>query len=201
MTENLDVIRVQRKTGQENFTVSGSPLNLKLADSWQWSQADLLSNATRGVLAEFIVASALELDIDARTEWDAYDLKTDDGLKIEIKSVAYLQSWKQRKLSAIKFGIAPTKGWNADTNELSEETKRHADLYIFCLLAHKDKRTVDPLNLDQWVFYLLETAKLDEKFPHQKNLGLTSLLKLNPRVCTFSDLKPAIEKLKIIHRE
>jgi hypothetical protein len=201
MTENLDVIRVQRKTGQENFTVSGSPLNLKLADSWQWSQADLLSNATRGVLAEFIVASALELDIDARTEWDAYDLKTDDGLKIEIKSAAYLQSWKQRKLSTIQFGIAPTKGWNAETNEFTEEIKRHADLYIFCLLAHKDKQTVDPLNLDQWVFYLLETAKPDEKFPHQKKLGLTSLLKLNPHICTFSELKPAIEKLKIIHRE
>jgi hypothetical protein len=84
--------------------------------------------------------------------------------------------------------------------EFTEEIKRHADLYIFCLLAHKDKQTVDPLNLDQWVFYLLETAKLDEKFPHQKKLGLTSLLKLNPHVCTFFDLKPVIDKLKMIHR-
>ena len=192
MTGNLDAIRVQRKTGQEHFTAEGSPLNLKVRDFWQWSQSDLLSNATRGVLAEFIVASALGLDIDARAEWDAYDLKTDDGLKIEVKSAAYLQSWKQRKLSTIQFGIAPTKGWNAETNEFTEEIKRHADLYIFCLLVHKDKQTVDPLNLDQWVFYLLETAKLDDKFPQQKKLGLTSLLKSNPRVCTFSELKPAV---------
>lgn len=64
MTENLDAIRVQRKTGQEKFIAAGSPLNLKLLDFWQWSQADLLSNATRGVLAEFIVAAALELNIE-----------------------------------------------------------------------------------------------------------------------------------------
>jgi hypothetical protein len=131
MTENLEAIPVQRKTGQENFIAAGSPLNLKLLDFWQWSQSDLLSNATRGVLAEFIVASALGLDKDSRTEGDAYDLKSEKDLKIEIKSAAYLQSWKQKKLSAIKFGIAPTKGWFADTNEFSAETKRHADLYIF----------------------------------------------------------------------
>ncbi|UCH94825.1 MAG: hypothetical protein JSV88_31840 [Candidatus Aminicenantes bacterium] len=145
MKEKLDAIKVRRKTGQENFIFGGSPVNLKLVDFWQWSQADLLSNATRGVLAEFIVAAALELDMDARTEWDADDFKTKKGLKIEIKSAAYLQSWKQEKLSDIQFRIAPTKGWYADTNKYSEEIKRQADIYIFCILDHKNKRTVDPL--------------------------------------------------------
>jgi hypothetical protein len=197
MAENLDAIKVQRKTGQENFTVGGSPVNLKLVHFWQWSQADLLSNATRGVLAEFIVASALELDMDVRTEWDAYDFKTKKGLKIEIKSAAYLQSWKQEKLSAIQFRIAPTKGWYADTNKFSEEIKRQSDIYIFCILDHKDKRTVDPLNLDQWKFYLLETSKLDEKLKNQKTLTLSGLLKLNPLVCTFLEIKPAVEKFEM----
>jgi hypothetical protein len=41
MAENLDAIKVQKKTGQENFTVGGSPVSLKLVDFWQWSQADL----------------------------------------------------------------------------------------------------------------------------------------------------------------
>ena len=200
MAENLDAIKVQRKTGQEKFTFGGSPVNLKIVDFWQWSQADLLSNANRGVLAEFIVASALELDMDARTEWDAYDFKTGKGLKIEIKSAAYLQSWKQEKLSDIRYRIAPTKGWYADTNEVSEDIKRHADLYIFCLLDHKNKRTVDLLNLDQWEFYLLETSILDEKVKDQQTLGLSPLLKLGPIRCTFLEIKPAVEKIEMKYR-
>jgi hypothetical protein len=35
---------------------------------------------------------------------------------------------------------------------LSTEIKRHADVYVFALLAHTDKATVDPLSLDQWRF-------------------------------------------------
>jgi hypothetical protein len=40
--------------------------NLKLLDFWQWSQPDLLSNTARGVMAEFIVAAALELNIEEK---------------------------------------------------------------------------------------------------------------------------------------
>ena len=150
-------------------------------------------------MAEFIVASALGLDMDVRTEWDAYDFKTGEGLKIEIKSAAYLQSRKQEKLSDIRFGIALTQGWYADTNKVSEEIKRHADIYIFCLLAHKDKRTVDPLNLSQWKFYILETSKLDEKVKNQKTLGFSGLLKLDPISCTFLEIKPTVKKIEMKH--
>jgi hypothetical protein len=48
--------------------------------------SDLVSNSTRGVLAEFIVARALGLDTGVRTEWQAFDLETASGKKIEVKS-------------------------------------------------------------------------------------------------------------------
>ena len=54
-------LQVARKTGDENFTASGNPLNLKLLDFWKWSVSDLVSNATRGILAEFLVASRIRL--------------------------------------------------------------------------------------------------------------------------------------------
>jgi hypothetical protein len=72
--------------------------------------------------------------------------------------------------------------------------KRNSDIYIFCILDHKDKQTVDPLNLDQWKFYLLETSKLDEKLKNQKTLTLSGLLKLNPLACTFLEIKAAVER-------
>jgi hypothetical protein len=85
-------------------------------DFWQWAYSDFLSNALRGVLAEYIVAQAVGCTHRPRTEWDAYDLKTDSGLKIEVKSAAYLQSWQQKRLSPIRFDIGRKKGWDAETN-------------------------------------------------------------------------------------
>jgi len=52
----------------------------------KWSSSELLRNALRGVLAEFVVASTIDILDKSREEWDAYDLKAKNGLKIEIKS-------------------------------------------------------------------------------------------------------------------
>lgn len=47
---------------------------------WKWAFSDFLSNTLRGVLAEFIVATALGCAHRPRTEWDAYDLVADEEL-------------------------------------------------------------------------------------------------------------------------
>ncbi|MDM8523410.1 hypothetical protein QUF80_08570 [Desulfococcaceae bacterium HSG8] len=39
----------------------------------------------------------------------AYDLETHDGIKIEIKSAAYVQSWHQKDYSKITFRIPKTR--------------------------------------------------------------------------------------------
>lgn len=190
---NLDIIKQDRKLGEEFLSIEGKNLPIKLMDFWSWSSYNILSNALRGVFAEFIVACALGVTNKPRIEWDAYDLITDEGIKIEVKSSAYIQSWKQAKHSEINFNISPTKAWNSKTNEYSEEYKRQADVYVFCLLAHKDKETVDPLNLSQWDFFILNTSLIDEKIPFQKSIGLNSLLKLNPKKVKFNEIKNAIK--------
>jgi len=43
----------------------GERLPFGMEDFWRWSASDLLSNALRGVLAEFIVARALGIDTTA----------------------------------------------------------------------------------------------------------------------------------------
>jgi hypothetical protein len=64
-----------------------------VGDFWRWAMSDLLSNSTRGVLAEYIVGRLLEIDFDQpRLEWDAYDLLY-NGRRIEVKSSAYVQTW------------------------------------------------------------------------------------------------------------
>jgi hypothetical protein len=186
----IDVIR---KTGQEKFHINGMPLSYGLLDFWQWSASDLVNNAMRGVLAEFIVASAVGQVKGHRTEWDAVDLKTQDGIKIEVKSSAYIQSWLQQKLSTIQFDIKCTQGWDAETNEFSSEVKRQADVYVFCILHHEDQNTINPLNLDQWSFYVLPTEALNEAVGEQKTISLSSLQKLNPTIATYAALNTSIQ--------
>lgn len=188
-------LKVARKTGNEQFYRNGSHLNQSLLNFWQWSASDLVSNATRGILAEYIVASALGLANGVRTEWDAFDLLTKEGIKIEVKSAAYLQSWYHKKLSSITFTIRPTRLWIAGTNQLAAELKRQADVYVFCLLNHKEKDSLDPLNLDQWEFYILRASVLDEKFMKYKTIGLSSLKKLNPRIAKYEEIAEAIQGL------
>ncbi|NJN30339.1 MAG: hypothetical protein HC824_07820 [Synechococcales cyanobacterium RM1_1_8] len=98
--------------GSELFKMKGKPEEFAVSDFWRWACTDLLNNTMRGVLAEFIVSRALGLASGYRTEWDAFDLETQAGLKIELKSSAYLQSWEQVRYSNISFGIQSTRGWN-----------------------------------------------------------------------------------------
>lgn len=186
-------VTVSRKNGVERFRCGPEPLSFDLLSFWQWSASDLVSNALRGRLAEFLVAQALGVANGVRAEWDAYDLRSQDGATIEVKSAAYLQTWVQRVPSSISFDIAPTRFWDAVTSIMATEVRRHADLYVFALLAHQDKATLDPMDVSQWVFFVLPTAVLDARMPAQKRLGLAGLRGLCPFECAFDQLRATIE--------
>lgn len=192
--EELPAIEISRKSGDESFELNGLSLPLTLLSFWQWSASDMVGNAMRGILAEYIVASAVNMAAGARTERDAYDIETPDGIKVEVKSGAYIQSWGQKKHSTIRFGIRPTQCWNSESNAFSSEIMRQADVYVFCLLKHKEQDTVNPLNLDQWVFYVLPTKTLNETIGAQKSITLNSLKKLNPIKGRYEDLRASITK-------
>jgi hypothetical protein len=186
-------LTVTRKTGGERFRDGHQPLPFDLLSFWQWSASDLASNALRGRVAEFLVAQALDIANGVRAEWDAYDLRARCGATIEVKSAAYLQTWAQKSLSAISFNIAPTRSWDAATNVLAPEARRQADLYVFALLAHQDKATFDPMDVEQWVFFVLPTTVLNTRFPAQKQLGLAGLRNLGPVECRFGQLRATVE--------
>jgi len=186
----IRALKTNKKTGQEHFNFDGTQLPINVLSFWQWSSSDLLGNALRGKLAEFIVASAIDVLGNLREEWDEYDLVANNGLKIEVKSSSYLQSWVQNKLSKIIFGIQPT----GETQSSNPERSRKADIYVFCVLAHKEKETVDPSNLNQWDFYILKTTVLDKEVPTQKTITLSSLLDLNPIHVKYDKLKNEIYK-------
>jgi hypothetical protein len=188
-------LEIKKKTGNEVFHGLGAPLGMNVGDFWKWAASDLVSNSMRGILAEYIVANALGITGGLRTEWDAFDLLTTNNQRIEVKSASYIQSWQHTTLSKIIFGIRPTRGWDAATNTSSEELKRQADIYVFCVLAHKEQETLDPLDLNQWDFYILRSEVLNQACPTQKTIGLGSLLRLEPARVKFDGIKKCIDQL------
>jgi hypothetical protein len=48
--------------------------------------------------------------------------------------------------------VPKTRAWDPIANLQSHTAQRQADVYVFALLKHQDKRSLDPLNLDQWTF-------------------------------------------------
>ena len=126
----LKEIEITKLSGDEIFQNGSKKLDFNLLSFWQWSSSDVVSNATRGILAEYIVGKALGCisKEDGRDEWGAYDLKTQTGISIEVKSAAYIQSWEQSKLSKISFSIRKSLGWDRETNKFDDEKKRQADV-------------------------------------------------------------------------
>jgi hypothetical protein len=190
----LKQMKATPKTGKEPVSNNGVNTKYTLLDFWRWSVSDILSNATRGRFAEFIVGTAIGLDPqNLRDEWAAHDLTTDEGIKIEVKSASYIQSWSQKKLSNISYSIKPARYWDAETNMYCGEPKRHADIYVFCLLKYQDKTTIDPLKMEQWDFYILPAYRLDNYKRSQSSITINSLVKLTePR--KYSELRDEILK-------
>lgn len=199
----IDVIKLMnymggcsmKKSGEERFIFHEEETDIRLLEFWQWNQSDLLNNALRGTIAEFIVAKAVNATNEFRVEWDAYDLVTPSGIKIEVKSASYLQSWHQEKLSTIQYSIRPTLGWEASTNTYNTEVKRSADVYVFYLLNEQNRSVVNPLNLDQWEFLILSTEQINSEKGKQKMIGLNGLLKMKPIMTGFEGIKEAVHRV------
>lgn len=196
----LGRIKPNPKTGLEQLTYNDKQLGFSILDFWRWSTSDILSNTIRGGFAEFIVATALRLDLTVlRDEWSAYDLRTPDpdGIKIEVKCSAYVQSWYQREKSKISFSTKPALYWDSFTAEFGTIKQRHADVYVFCLLHNSDQTTIDPLNINQWEFYVLATEQLNNYERSQHSITLKSLQRLTQAVPYDLLKESVVEKHKL----
>lgn len=187
----LEQITVTKKTGTEPFV---GARDITLADYWAWAHSDLVSNAERGRLAEFIVSNALGAEMTCRVEWDAYDVLTPEGIKVEVKASGYVQTWVQKDYSFPNFGIRPTIGSSDGGATFTGPRQRQADVYVFCLHVHKDQETINPLDLSQWEFYVLPTSTLNEKMADAKAISLAKLISLGAVKTDYAGLAEAVSK-------
>ena len=112
MAPELPAMHPVRRTGSERFRSGEESLGFSVSDFWRWSASDLVSNTARGALAEFIVAKAIDAISEGgvRGDWDPWDLTTEAGIKVEVKSSAYIQTWYQKEYSRPVFSIRKSLG-------------------------------------------------------------------------------------------
>ena len=188
-------IKPKKMNGTESLTTVDGKELCSLMDFWRWAYSDLIGNAERGALAEFIVACALGVQDSGRISWDKYDLITKSGIAIEVKTSGYLQTWEQKCLSKLVFGIRRTYGWDSKTDTYKETKKRQSDIYVFCVHKHTEQSSINPLLISQWDFYLMPTKLLDQKFGEQKSVTLTALIKAGALKCEYEQINSKIEEL------
>ena len=70
--DGLPRLAVARAIGTEPFTENGRLLGFDLLSFWQWSSSDLVVNVVRGLLAEYIVAQALDIADSVRDPWQRW---------------------------------------------------------------------------------------------------------------------------------
>lgn len=190
----LKAIEFKQKTGLEVIVSQGKKRNL--INFWQWAYSDLVGNTERGILAEYLVALACNIDDNARISWDAYDLKLDNGIRIEVKSSGYLQTWRQESYTKPVFSIRKTIAWDHKENAYEKEKKRQADVYVFALLAHKNQNTLNPLDTRQWEFYIIHSQVLDKVVGDARQISLKKLVKLGVVKSNFDKLLEDIVLVK-----
>jgi hypothetical protein len=192
----------QKKIGTEPFHVAGSPLPFTVQDFWATAFSGLVTNMTRGILAEYLVCKALGLTDQVMNDYDSYDAITPDGKRIEVKSSGYIQRWSQKGPSRIVFSIGKKFAYDYEAQVSEKDSRRHSDIYVFACHHHMDKGTVDPLDLSQWTFYVVPTVAINEKFPEAKSVSLAAIVNgLNPFKTDFAGLRAAIENTPLLHPE
>ena len=182
-------VRGEPLSGNEEFRGDGQGSSLRVIDYWKWSGSNLMDNTSRGVVAEFLVATAIGLHRKPRVEWERYDLELRPGVTIEVKSSAYYQSWDQEQRSTVEFAIGRRKRWRAEKRRWSKERARWANLYVFCVLEG-----CDPLDTNNWEFLVLPTAELEKDHGESTRIRLRPLKELKPEACRYPDLKVVIER-------
>ena len=147
----------------------------------------LVVNVQRGLVAEAIVAAALEPDWRWCSEdYSSWDFEHRDGTRLEVKQSAARQSWSTTRPSSCSFDIAPRTGRYEGGTRWIEEAGRNADIYI---LAHHPIFDGRPDHRDpgQWLFYVIPTRLL----PPSRRIALGPVNRLVAH-CGFTELKERV---------
>jgi hypothetical protein len=152
----------------------------------------LVTNAFRGMLVEAMLAQVLEPGWRWCSEdWALHDFESADGVRLEVKQSAALQSWNAEtsKPGAGRFDIAPRKvHWEGATR--IKAAGRNASIYVFAWHPVTDQIAADHRLPDQWLFYPVAERNL----PMQSTIARSRIESLAEPVA-IAGVYDAVERL------
>ena len=187
---------VKKMTGNEIFKGK----DFSILEFWQYGFSNLNSNILRGSLAEFIIENLLKekSEIGIRNPWGDFDVLYKNK-KIEIKCSSYLQDWNQNEYSKIIFAGLKAKDlyWSSAVASFNNDNSKNykADIYILCLVNHKNPETLNLLDLDQWSFYILTKDDLKRISNNGNTVSLIKLEKNNIIPIKHKDVKNYLDEI------
>lgn len=193
--------------GIEQFYFGAAPLDSTIKDFWAWSMSRLIADGPRGDLAEFIVNTALGTDLTIpKCGWGECDIVypfRGESIRIEIKCSTLLQAWERDTPPKPMFSIAKTL--NCDIGEDDSgyhfigrdgsPPERRSEIYIFCLFANAERETADPMALDQWRFYIVPTATINEQLGDQRKISIQGLERIGASAHCYDAIKAEVDSL------
>ena len=179
--------------GSEPFTFNGQPTGFSVIDFWRFQFSNIWDMQDQ--IAEFIVARALDqIEPYNKNGWTLWDINY-KGQRIEVKETAYYHSWrKDGKVSAQRtFSIAKAYSRYKDN---TSEFKRQNDIYVFCLNTGETKETSNPLDLDNWRFWIVPTETINRVCGDNKTISLSRLQSLSglKKGIGYDEIKIAVDK-------
>ena len=194
-------------SGGELFEIEGSPLPASIKDFWAWSMSRLIADGPRGDLAEFIVNTALGMDMsEPKRGWGECDiLYPHEGktIHIEVKCSTLLQAWERPSPPKPVFSIAKTL--NCDIEDTGDGYRyigrdgsppiRRSDIYVFCLFSEQDRSVANPMVLDQWRFYIVLTRTIDDQLGDQRKISLKGLARIGAVECDYGGIRSAVDRM------
>ncbi len=177
----------------EKFICNGQELDFGILDFWKYKYSNVWN--IQEYIAEFLIEKALGLEESQNTEyWTLYDINYRNK-RIEIKETSYYHPWNENgKISNQRvFGITMANS-NYEDSENENKFERQNDVYVFCLNTGKTREEANPLDLNNWEFYIVPTITINELCGKNKTISLNKVKNIAEQVNYF-EIKSYIDYL------
>ena len=93
------------------------------------------------------------------------------------------------------FGITKANGSYDPAKSGNSEFCRQNEVYVFCLNTGDTRETSNPLNLNNWEFYIVPTAVINEKCGNNKTISLGRIKGLGFSAKRYDEIRAEIDKI------
>ncbi len=179
-------------TGKEKFIFKSVPTELNMLELWQWKYSDIYD--IQNVIAEYIIEKALGIERSQNVgSWTLFDIEY-RSKRIEVKETAYYHSWQEPgdKISMQRaFGV--TKAYSK-YKDATSSFERQNDIYVFCLNVGFTREESNPLDLDNWEFYIVPTNIINKECGNNKTISLGKVKSLS-KTFKYDEIKSEIDRI------